>query len=79
VTDARDHQTSNAAPKHRENREVRYWWSTIGAGNRKMRGPRLMLAATGITHNWGKQGYGGGPNFGHVAMGYEADDIYAKC
>ena len=30
-----------------------------------------------LTHNWGQEGYTGGPNFGHLA--YEVDDIYETC
>ena len=30
-----------------------------------------------LTHNWDKDGYDGGRNFGHLA--YEVDDIYATC
>ena len=30
-----------------------------------------------LTVNWDEKGYGGGPNFGHLA--YEVDDIYETC
>ena len=30
-----------------------------------------------LTHNWGKGGYSGGRNFGHLA--YQVDDIYETC
>ena len=30
-----------------------------------------------ITHNWDKENYEGGRNFGHLA--YRVDDIYATC
>jgi lactoylglutathione lyase len=30
-----------------------------------------------LTHNWGREGYTGGRNFGHLA--YEVDDIYETC
>ena len=44
----------------------------------------VFLAAPGdesaqveLTHNWDKESYGGGRNFGHLA--YAVDDIYATC
>jgi lactoylglutathione lyase len=44
----------------------------------------IFLAAPGdesaqieLTHNWDRERYTGGRNFGHVA--YEVDDIYATC
>ncbi len=30
-----------------------------------------------LTHNWDREDYGGGRNFGHLA--FEVDDIYAFC
>lgn len=35
------------------------------------------IPALELTHNWDKQSYTGGRNFGHLA--YEVDDIYAVC
>ncbi|HLY52174.1 MAG TPA: VOC family protein [Steroidobacteraceae bacterium] len=44
----------------------------------------VFLAAPGdesaqleLTHNWDRESYGGGRNFGHLA--YQVDDIYATC
>lgn len=44
----------------------------------------IFLAAPGdeeaqieLTHNWDREEYSGGRNFGHLA--YEVDDIYALC
>ena len=52
--------------------------------NEKGRFTLIFLAAPGdeeaqveLTHNWDEKGYGGGPNFAHLA--YHVDNIYETC
>ena len=39
--------------------------------------PGNELAQVELTHNWDREEYTGGRNFGHLA--YEVEDIYASC
>jgi lactoylglutathione lyase len=49
----------------------------LAAPNDKQRADAEKAPLLELTHNWDRESYTGGRNFGHLA--FEVDDIYALC
>ena len=60
-----------------DNDKGRFTLVFLAAPNDAERADKEQAPLVELTHNWDKEEYKGGRNFGHLA--YRVDDIYATC